>query len=444
MPWSVPPNTLFVLGAGVDYPLHVPTMATLMPEMRQFVATDGKKVHDVLRKNAPGLRFTLEREARKQGEGFGEMVIVRDKAFAKKVLDILEPHATDDKPGVKAVHTLVTKLANIRDLNEVDADTAGALQVVAGIADPNLAPMMVLDPRGLGLDPIAREAMSRVFRGLGNDIEGLSEDEVRTLGEAASKVTNVEGMMADHFIGFFTNDKGKQKNYYYLAWMLWAFIRLKQQELYANRDASLYPVLEAIGADDVLTFNYTDFFYDRLKGKVHYFHGSSDTYLRFDTRMLVENDDSIRDAKTVDEVVAFLAANKPDWSCEPSRVILPGIIPPVALKPIVSQQNLESWYLASQNLKKADAIIVIGYSFAVADEHFNQLLRGRKPGCRVIVVNPQAEIIAPHVCRVLGIPLDALQNIRKVRWDCKQADSLLLVPGYSDDLDAEAIEKLLT
>ena len=77
----------------------------------------------------------------------------------------------------------------------------------------------------------------------------------------------------------------------------------------------------------------------------------------------------IRDANTIDRMVDFINGLRVDWTSDPPEVSLPAIVPPLAMKPIICTEYLDRWYECGQTLKKAKTIVIVGYSFGVADEH---------------------------------------------------------------------------
>jgi hypothetical protein len=59
-------------------------------------------------------------------------------------------------------------------------------------------------------------------------------------------------------------------------------------------------------------------------------------------------------------------------------------------------------------LQEAAQVVIVGYSFAVADEHFNDMLRNLHPHAKVVVVNPDRSGPLQAVCRVLGLDARSL------------------------------------
>ena len=61
-----PKNTLFVLGAGVDVALGLPTMHNLLHELARFTSDEGKEVEAAIRKHVKRMQFNLRKMAGEQ------------------------------------------------------------------------------------------------------------------------------------------------------------------------------------------------------------------------------------------------------------------------------------------------------------------------------------------------------------------------------------------
>ena len=165
-------------------------------------------------------------------------------------------------------------------------------------------------------------------------------------------------------------------------------------------DRSLYSKLARLGGD-VITFNYTNFFDDVTSKRVLHFHGSLDDYLRLDTRQVVRSDGIFRAAVTIEAIAQAMATLRLDVQNYP-KLDIPSIVPPTTFKPVMSRQQLRTWAQADQMLHEAAQVIIVGYSFAFADEHFNDMLRSLRPDTKVVVVNPDRSAPLQAACRVLG------------------------------------------
>src|SRR5205807_9807597 len=91
-----------------------------------------------------------------------------------------------------------------------------------------------------------------------------------------------------------------------------------------------------------------------------------------------------------------------DWLKDPPEVSLPAFMPPLAVKPIICTEYLERWYVCGEKIKKAKKIVILGYSFSVADEHFNDLIRKGNRDAKLIVVDPNMDGVVGRVCRIVN------------------------------------------
>ena len=71
----------------------------------------------------------------------------------------------------------------------------------------------------------------------------------------------------------------------------------------------------------------------------------------------------------------------------------------------MSNKFIELWYKTSEWIKTANKIIVIGYSFNYADEHFNDIIRSNreKP---IYIIGPSAGNLRPKLSKIFGFRED--------------------------------------
>jgi hypothetical protein len=211
----------------------------------------------------------------------------------------------------------------------------------------------------------------------------------------------------------------------------------------AKRDGSFYQTLSEVGpGGGVITFNYTDFFCNQTRPGDGYFHGDCRSYIRWDTRELIENDDKAEQAITPEETACFISGLSVDW--DKDRVYLPGIVPPLSVKPIICSEYLDRWYGSSQKIRNARQVAIIGYSFNVADEHFNDLIRKGNKNTKLVVVNPDIEPVIPEVCRICGVDRSQLSQVSKVGLNCWKGGTLTFAAARAEALDASTFMSLLS
>ena len=437
-----------ILGAGVDKPLGLPLANELMREVANFANSDGKAIATALRAQLPRLRFSFDKYTGEQGENVAERILMADPP----ILDIVQNLLTDSLDGqgeetevhIQAVKTVVENLVEIRNKNQLDDQTLGALAAIGGEAYQPGGGDFILNPKEIRLTPIVRQAFRKTFQGLAQN-EELSEDARETLTKIAQAMMNVEELLGTLFAGFYTRNLSHQKQYLYVAWLFWAYLRVKMEESLHVEHNSLYGQLGLLSEKHrFITLNYTSkFFPESAKKRVSFFHGNCMSYIRLDTRELIQNDQKMLEATSLESIESFLKSL--EMNIVEGKVFLPGIVPPLSLKPVICREHLETWYNCGKLIDDAAAIVITGYSFNLADEHLNDLLRKRHgtTDTKIIVINPDLEGTLTNVCKLLGQNSGQLTRITVKDFECKQARNLTFVNAKSEELSPEVLSSLL-
>jgi hypothetical protein len=142
-------------------------------------------------------------------------------------------------------------------------------------------------------------------------------------------------------------------------------------------------------------------------------------------------------------MVAFINGLHVDWTTDPPDVSLPAIVPPLAMKPIICTEYLDRWYECGQTLKKAKTIVIVGYSFGVADEHFNDLIRKGNREAKLIVVDPSLEAAINRVCATLNQDKAILRPANVRGLQCKTGGRLVFVKAKAEDINKPRLMGLL-
>lgn len=439
---TVGSDVLFVLGAGVDVALGLPVMNNLLAELARFSESDGKKVDVAIRSHVKHMHFGIARYAGEQGEQLGERLMSSHAHLLPKLKSALTKHPDHDSGKVKAMLTVLENIQALNHANQLDSDTVKELSEIAGEKGTQGGDTL-FSTRGWNFTPSPRQAMRKMFQGVLDEVSILDVEERRALEEVVSIAYNFEEMLGEFFSGFFTNNQPAKKKYFYLSWLLWAYIRHKAQAGKRLRDRSFYRTLSEVGVDaEVITFNYTNFFCDATCPKDGYFHGDCDSYIRFDSRQYIACDDAIRRATTVEGMAEFIGGLDVDWKEE--KVFIPAIVPPVTPKPVICTEYLERWYGAAVEIQKARRIVAVGYSFNdTADGHFNDLIRKGFNGKRLFVMNPGIEPVVEQVCRILGYDKRCLSAVSANGFDCQRGGQLMFVNAKAEDISPEILLRLL-
>jgi len=164
--------------------------------------------------------------------------------------------------------------------------------------------------------------------------------------------------------------------------------------------------------------------------------------LRVDTREVVRDDPKLRPTYEVDQVARFIGSLRLDVTQAPALDV-PSIVPPVSFKPVMSCSQLRTWVAADDLLQRAGSIVIVGYSFATADEHFNDLLRHANPTARVLVVNTNPLGPTRAACRILGLDSQQLVLTQIRGLNVAHVGRLCAVTARADQIDDVILPELL-
>jgi hypothetical protein len=436
-------DVLFVLGAGVDRVLGLPLVSTLFRDLSDFASGSGAAINKAIRSHAKHLPLDLQAYAGDQAENLGQKLLRSEPQLLSQILNALDKHRDASNARIKAIKTLMHKLDAIATENELNEATMSELSKLAGASDSGVTDTL-LDPNHIAFRPKARDAIKAVFTQVLDEIPDLTPEEKKAFTAVIAMLSNFEELLAELFTGYFTNHIPDQRKYFYLAWLLWAYIRHKEESARTKRHLSFYKTLSdsGVSGDNIITFNYTDFFDDRTRPTNGYFHGDSKAFIRFRTREYVTNNLQARNANTLPLMAAFIDGLHVDWKKDPPDVSLPAIVPPIAMKPIICSEYLDRWYQCGQAIKKAKTIFIIGYSFNVADEHFNDLIRKGNSEARVVVIDPDIEV-AIRVCRVLNQDERGLRPVTIQEMDCHVDGRLTFVKAKAEQITSTRLDALL-
>jgi hypothetical protein len=424
------PRVVVVLGAGADRVYGIPMVPTLLSELANWAQIDGKPVSAVLRKQLPHLRFTFDKLAGDSTDSFLSNLFSGDVDQVKALrtaIKKLKAHV-----DYTSVGEVVETLCNMAEQNLLAGPQLAALSGLIGTAADMGDAEPLLDPRGISLTELPMSAIRSTFHRALMEGPALTDDERSALELFIASVSNIEQLLSHFFTLFCAGRPQDQKTYLYIVWMLWAYLRTKSSGL-APRDKAIYAQLPRL-ASSVITFNYTNFFLAPTLSHVYHFHGNLDQVLRMDDRRLVDIKGT--GTNSPHELASFAESLRLDVTESP-HLDLPAIVPPISFKPLMSRQQLRTWATADDLLANADVILVVGYSFAAADEHFNDLLRNSKG--RVLVVNPSLESTVQAASLILGIDSTDLSTKVIAGHDAMTSRRLTVIGATAEDVGPELI-----
>lgn len=430
---------LLILGAGVDRTTGIdfPLANTLLADVTRYLDGPGKDVDMALRDMLPGLRFSFNSMIARAVDKIATREPHEQRAMVQRVQDVIA-NLGEDQEGIRKhgelIIRLFNKLATIAQESQLDADTEALIrEVFPKDADELIDSDSILDIHKLSLSDTFKTVLKRTLK------LGLSSERHEVAAALGADMLNIETLLIEKFLGFYNDKPADIKNYLYIAWALWAYLVAKQKEVLEVHAASPLPFYGNVPDDlRAITLNYTAFLEQSLGAdKTIYFHGGLSDYVRMDTRDLLPVDNILDcdPAKFIREVVSPTVDVSAD-DLRQQRHVIPALVPPLRLKPILSHRYIELWSQASDWVKQAEHVIVVGYSFNNADEHFNDILRCH-PDRRIDIVVPEAtsKQFVARMEKVFGTAANQFSTIKVNGFNALKAKKVRLIAARAAEVN---------
>ncbi|MEX2242904.1 MAG: hypothetical protein WD716_03555 [Fimbriimonadaceae bacterium] len=430
------PRPLFILGAGVDKPLGFPLMSEVMGSLHDFKKGEGAEIEKVLKKKVPYLSFDFERYAGNKGTMLGSSLLGDDPTVLEHVKQIVNSEDFGDNEESRSLRLLVERLDAIRIHNTLSAEDS-ILFAKAIHNETDRGATTILDASAIRFTEMPRQLVREALKRAYDKAEG--EGDARTkLYDLLITLSNFEELLSDFFIGFFTKNPTAQKRYFYLSWLFWMYLRFQEAKVKNELGNSFYGLLEEMSDFDLITFNYTRFSRCVTNGQATYFHGDSESMIDFRTRRMK----GVEHLKDTRELKLHFDQMQPEFGATPS-VVLPGLVPPLIMKPLMASEYLDWWYRAAKLIEEAELIVIAGYSFSFPDEHFNDLIRKRASGAKFLVIDPYWDSVCLNLPRVLDETATP-ESLYESGIECRRMGRILFARADSKDLSSQALSALIS
>lgn len=436
-------DNLLIIGAGVDRTqgLDFPLANTLLADVSRYLEGPGKAVDEALRDMLPGLRFSFNNMIARAVDKIATRETHEQKEMVSRVSEAIRDLPEDQvhvrKHG-ELIIRLFNKLATIAEQSYLDDETEALIrEVFPKDADELIDSDSILDIHKLSLSDTFKTVLKRTLK------MGLSGGHHAVASALGADMLNIEALLVEKFLGFYNERPADIKNYLYISWALWAFLVEKQKTvLEAHKDNKLPFYGKLPNNVRALTLNYTAFLQEQLGEKnVIYFHGGLPEYVRMDTRNLlqIENISNCDPAQFIRETIKQ-NVDVAHEDIRQQRHVIPALVPPLRLKPILSHKYIELWAKAAKWIEDAKHIVVVGYSFNNADEHFNDILRCNS-GRKVDIVVPEAtsDYFKGRMERVFNTPASQFDTVTVQGLKALQARNLRLIPAKASDIDIASL-----
>ena len=391
------PNTLLIIGAGVDRTngIDFPLANTLLSAISNYAENEGQEVDQKLRKFLPNLRFTFSSIITQAIEKITTRDISEQRHMIERLQQVTDTIGEDNvvKKHGELLVKLFNKLVVITQNAELDDDIESLIREV-------FAERANGDRRSGGLVEGHSRSLSDTFKGVLKDtlrlsLKGENNEIAQALG---SEMLNIENLLIEKFLGFYNHRQSDIKNYIYISWMMWAYLVHTEKKVKArleeeNRQVPFYSSIPQNIDIKAITLNYTSFIEDQLtKENVIYFHGGLSEYVNMTNRtyMDIDNYQNFDINDFIDNCVEP-NIHISDNETELQKHVIPALVPPLKLKPVLSSKYIEKWHEAASWIKEAEKIIIIGYSFSSADDHFNDIIRQNYAGKRIYIIAPDVD-----------------------------------------------------
>lgn len=434
---------LLIVGAGADRTqgIDFPLANTLLADVNSYLQGPGHEVEKALREMLPGLRFSFNHMIARAVDKIATREGHEQRAMVERVKEAIKDLPAE-KENVRKhgelIIRLFNKLATIADESHLDDETCALIrEVFPKEADDLIDSDSILDIHKLSLSDTFKTVLKRTLK------MGLDSDRHEVSIALGSDMLNIEALLIEKFLGFYNDKPADVKNYIYISWALWAFLVAKQKEVLQQHGKSDLPFYGSLPTSvRAITLNYTTFLQHRLgNDKTIYFHGGLAEYVRMDTRDLlsIENITSCDPVNFIKEQVApNIDVSHSDL--REQRHVIPALVPPLRLKPILSHRYIDLWSQASTWIKDAAHIVVVGYSFNNADEHFNDILRSH-PDRRIDIIAPEAKSDAflQRMEKVFGTAAKQYTHSKVQGLECLKAKKIQLISAKADQIDLKKL-----
>lgn len=424
-------STVIICGAGVDKSdgINMPLGVELVPHIRDFLKTDdGQAIDKALRDVLPNLRFSYDKFVKSAVDKLSNEFRSQVTVIVERINIQIEKDDTNeqDRRMGKLIVALLTKIQRLQDDVRLDEKTAELItEVFQG--DVSIEDENIIDLPKLSFTDVFNTVMRRIFE------RSLDEPHHPILQHVRGNLMDFEKLLMDNFIGFYTESESQMKNYMYLSWTLWAYLKYRESKV--NGGADKIPFYGAVPADwRMITLNYTAFARKRTATEpALYFHGDLSSFVRMRDRQQMSID-GYGNLNMLGFIKDIIGANTSFDKGKRATCVVPSIIPPLKMKPVLSNTFIETWFRCKEAISEARRIVIVGYSFNYADEHFNDLIRCHK-NKPIVVVDPYAEAVRENLMNIFSHRPDDYVCSKVQGKDCFAKDDLRIIKAKATELD---------
>ena len=387
-----------ITGPAADAAAGMPTAANLIPLITDWLRTEeGQAVDKALRKRLPRLSFRYEKFVDNAVGRLAQQMDHERNTICASIQQELSANnglSETQRDMGQLIIRLMRMVTDMKHGATLDEETCRLIERVIGTepTDDTIA-----DFSTIVYTETFRQVMTSVLR------QSLREGDNPILRHVYKNLLDINQEMARHFYGFFTGNRGQQKNYLYIAWTMWGYLARRERQR-AEEDArasrpTLYDQLRGKRETRVINMNYTSLAQEASEGAI-YFNGSLTDYVDMENN----NDLRVENPRELDLVDFFENTLAPSIRLEGESASLPvpSFMPPMKLKPVISRKYIATWYKAAQAIAEARHVLLLGCQADPRDTFFCDMLRAN-PSARITMVDSDMESSARDLCRALQL-----------------------------------------
>lgn len=438
-------STLLIIGAGVDRTegINFPLANTLLSAISNYAENDGKQVDSKLREILPNLRFTFSTIITQAIDRITTRDIQEQRLMITRLQQVTDSIEEDNeiKKHGQLLIKLFNKLVTITQTAELDQDIEDLIkEVFRDKAAEYLSSDSIVDIHKMSLSDTFKAVLKATLR---LSLKGENHQIAQALG---SEMLNIENLLIEKFLGFYNHRQSDIKNYIYISWMMWAFL-VYAEKIVNNRllkEGKPIPFYSSIPLDwKAITLNYTSFLEQQLgKNNVIYFHGGLSEYVNMTDRtyMDIDNYQNIDIEQFIDNCIRPNIHISDDDN-EVQKHVIPALVPPLKLKPVLSSKYIEKWHNAAQWIKESEKIIIIGYSFNSADDHFNDILRQNYSGKTIYIIAPDvdSEYSLKNFQKIFSCPISSWTAGQRQGKKLLSHNTINLIKACADEINISVL-----
>ena len=427
-------RTLVILGAGADAAAGLPASSQLIPGIVDWLETDeGKAVDESLRKQLKRLTFRFDKFVDDAIDRLAKDLDRERDTICRNVREELNGNANLNDAQRKMGNLIVRIFQKITDVKKgaaIDEETEALIHEVTGMEPTDHT---IIDFTKLNYTDTFKTIITHILR------SSLHDSANPILRHVYKNLLDIEQLMAQYFYGFFTGKQSQMKTYLYIAWTLWAYLVHREQQLRELRselgEESSHPIYHQLQGKDnlqVVTFNYTTFAAEASSSAL-YFNGNLTDYVDIENK----NDLHIDDIHALDLTAFFRERMPQEMSLEGERIAIPvpSFMPPLKLKPVITNRYITVWYRTSEAISRAGRILILGHSIHAADSFFCDMVRSNRHA-EITLIDRDLDTVCRNLCNTLQLSVSRYTTLTIQGHHARKYDNrITVIQADLNDID---------